>query len=48
MRNKRYRLAASVYGRDLPELREIAEPILRQIGGEDTEWCWMRSLKGGG
>jgi len=37
MRNKRYRWAASVYGRHLPELWEIAEPILQEIGDEDTE-----------
>jgi len=35
------RWAASVDGRRLPELREVAEPILREIGDEDTEWRWL-------
>jgi len=36
MRNKRIRWAASVYGRHLPELRKVAEPILQEALGEDT------------
>jgi len=35
MANKRVRWAASVYGRHLPELREIAVPILYEILEED-------------
>jgi len=46
MRDKRYRWVASVYGRHLPELREIAEPILQEIGDEDTEWRWMQGNPG--
>lgn len=41
LRNKRTRWAASVYARHMPELREIAEPILREILEEDTELRWM-------
>jgi len=37
MANKRDRWAASVYGRHLPELREIAEKILREALEEDME-----------
>jgi len=47
MRNKRYRWAASVYGRNLPELREVAEAILQEIGDEDTEWRWMKGAREG-
>ena len=42
MRNKRIRWAASVYARHLPELREVAELILRDVLEEDTEMRWMR------
>ena len=34
---KRIRWAASVYGRHLPELREVAEPIVREWVEEDAE-----------
>ena len=42
MRNKRIRWAASVYARHMPELRKIAEPILREDLEEDTELRWMQ------
>jgi len=42
MRNKRIRWAASVYARHVPELRAIAEPILREALEEDTELRWMQ------
>ena len=42
MHNKRVRWAASVYARHIPELREIAEPILRGVVEEDTELRWTR------
>jgi len=35
------RWAASVYARHMPELREIAEPILREAIGEEGELRWM-------
>jgi len=38
---KRIRWAASVYGRHLPELSEIAEPIIREWVEEDAELRWM-------
>jgi len=38
---KRIRWAASVYGRHIPELREIAEPILRDWIEEDAVLRWM-------
>jgi len=41
---KRIRWAASVYGRHLPELREVAEPILREWVEEDTELRWMEGV----
>jgi len=44
MASKRIRCAASVYGRHLPELREIAEPILQKVVEEDTELRWMRGV----
>jgi len=31
-----------VYGRPLPELQEVAEPILREVIEEDAELRWMR------
>ena len=40
---KRIRWAASVYGRQLPELRQVAEPILRQWIEEDAVLRWMGS-----
>jgi len=40
--NKRVRWAASVYGRHQPELREIAEPILREALSKDTVMRWMQ------
>jgi len=43
---KRIRWAASVYGRHLPELREVAEPILREWMEEDAELRWMKGVKG--
>jgi len=46
MNNKRTRWAASVYARHEPELRAIAEPILREILGE-TELRWMEKAKSG-
>jgi len=39
---KRVRWAASVYGRNIPVLREIAEPILKKWVEEDAELQWMR------
>ena len=45
---KRIRWAASVYGRHLPELREVAEPILREWIEEDAELRWMGGTKGKG
>jgi len=45
---KRIRWAASVYGRHLPELREVAEPILREWIEEDAELRWMEGTKGKG
>jgi len=47
MHNKRVRWVASVYARYMPELREIAEPILREITGE-TELRWMEGVKSEG
>ena len=44
MRNKRTRWAASVYARHVPELRIVAEPILRETVGEDTELRWMQGI----
>jgi len=44
---KRIRWAASVYGRHMPELREIAEPILREWLEEDTVLRWMEGNNGG-
>jgi len=41
MLRKRIRWAASVYGRHMPELREIAEPILRKALGDEGELRWM-------
>jgi len=38
---KRIRWAASVYGRNIKVLREIAEPILREWVEEDAELRWM-------
>jgi len=43
---KRIRWAASVYGRNLPELREVAEPILREWIEEDAELRWMGGVGG--
>lgn len=34
--------AASVYGTPLPELREIAEKLLREVLDEETELRWMK------
>jgi len=48
MRNKRVRWAASVYARFMPELRVIAEPILRGVLEEDVELRWMRGVKSTG
>jgi len=41
MQCKRIRWAASVYGRHLPEQREVVEPILREWVEEDAEMRWM-------
>jgi len=38
---KRIRWAASVYARNIPALREIAEPIIREWVEEDAELRWM-------
>jgi len=43
---KRIRWAASVYSRHLPELREVAEPIIREWVEEDAELRWMVGTKG--
>ena len=43
---KRIRWAASVYGRHLPELREVAEPILREWMEEDAELKWIEGTRG--
>ena len=45
MENKRVRWAASVYARYQPELRTIAEPILKETLGDDTEYRWMGGWK---
>jgi len=45
MRNKRIRWAASVYARYIPELRAIAEPILREVLEEDVEVRWMQGTE---
>jgi len=44
MRNKRTRWAASVLARPEDELRNIAEPILREVLEEDVELKWMRGV----
>jgi len=44
---KRIRWAASVYGRNMPELREIAEPILREWLEEDTVLRWLEGNTNG-
>lgn len=36
-----------MYGWHLPELREVAEAILQEIGDADTEWQWMRGTPEG-
>ena len=41
MMNKRIRWAASVYARKVPELRVIAEPILKEAIGEEVELRWV-------
>lgn len=42
MNKKRIRWAASVYARHLPQLREIAQPILEEaFGTHSVEWQWM-------
>jgi len=46
MSNKRTRWAASVYARHIPELRTIAEPILRAAIGEEVESRWMEGVGG--
>ena len=46
MMRKRIRWAASVYGRHLPELREVAEPIVREWVKEDAELRWMEGTRG--
>jgi len=48
MANKRIRWAASVYWRHEPELREKAEPILREVLEDDTEMRWMQGVWIGG
>jgi len=35
-----------VYGRHLPEFREVAEPILREWVEEDAELRWMEGVEG--
>jgi len=43
---KRLRWAAPVYGRHLPGLREVAEPIVREWVEEDVELRWMEGIRG--
>jgi len=43
---RRIRWAASVFGRHLPELREVAEPIGRELVEEDAVLRWMNGIKG--
>jgi len=38
----------SVYARHIPELRVVAEPILREILEEDTEMRWLQGKNQGG
>jgi len=45
MQNKRIRWAASVYARHLTELREIAEPILRGVLGDEVKLRWMEGVR---
>jgi len=45
---KRIRWAASVYGRHIPELREVAEPIIREWIEDDAELRWMKGVKSRG
>jgi len=45
---KRIRWAASVYGRHVPELKEVAEPIIREWVEEDAQLRWMNGTKGRG
>jgi len=47
MHNKRIRWAASVMARHEPELRAIAEPILREVLEEDTQLRWRGGLEAG-
>jgi len=46
--NKRISWAASVYGRQLPELRQMAEEILRSVLEEDSQLEWMHGKRRGG
>jgi len=41
MQNERVRWATSVYGQHLPDLREVAEPILREWIEADSQLRWM-------
>jgi len=45
MHNKRIWWAASVYARNVPELREIAEPILQEVLDEGLEMMWRQETK---
>jgi len=44
--NKMGGVTASVYGRRLPELREVAEPIVREWVEEDAELRWVEGVRG--
>jgi len=47
MKNNLLRWVASVYGRYLPELREITEKILQPYLEEDTQMRWMKGGRQG-
>ena len=36
-----------MYARHMPELRDIAEPILRSVLEEDTELRWIQGMGSG-
>jgi len=45
MQNQRVRWAASVYARHLPELWEIAKPILRGVLGDEVKLRWIEGVR---